>query len=122
MSRAFLKEELPLYEKMSEYEQKLYHIWRNRNLFDFHTLVPFDMYMYYLQAELWPALRLHTAPRYTILNMPPWQMNVWPSNPRWGNLTYTSDDLMDQAYERTAAHRRKYPKRVDDDQQNWLTT
>jgi len=50
-------------------KEKTRMILANRDLFDWYTLVPFDTYMYMLQAYLWPETRTHIS-RYSALILP----------------------------------------------------
>jgi len=50
-----------------KYKQKLIAVLENRALFDWHTHVPFDAYMYMLQCHLWPELRRNVTGQYSAL-------------------------------------------------------
>ena len=51
-------------------EQKTQVVVKNRDLFDWETLVPFDTYMYMFQAQLWPETRVNHS-KYSALILPP---------------------------------------------------
>jgi hypothetical protein len=51
-------------------ERKLQNVVKNSDLFDWETPIPFDTYMYMLQAHLWPELRRNES-RYSALVLPP---------------------------------------------------
>lgn len=51
-------------------ERKLHNVVMNSDLFDWETPIPFDIYMYMLQAHLWPELRRNES-RYSALVLPP---------------------------------------------------
>jgi hypothetical protein len=48
-------------------EKKRQQVLANRRLFDWHTLVPFDTYMYMLQAYLYPHHRHNSSPYSALL-------------------------------------------------------
>jgi Exostosin family len=50
--------------------RKLKNVVKNSDLFDWETPIPFDTYMYMLQAHLWPELRRNES-RYSALVLPP---------------------------------------------------
>jgi len=51
-------------------EAKTQVILENRDLFDWNTLVPFDIYMYMFQAHIWPHTRVNRS-NYSVLILPP---------------------------------------------------
>jgi Exostosin family len=51
-------------------ERKLQNVVQNSELFDWETPIPFDTYMYMIQAHLWPDLRRNES-RYSALLLPP---------------------------------------------------
>lgn len=59
-----------LAEDKSIYQTKLNNVLENSDLFDWETPIPFDTYMYMLQAHLWPELRRNQS-RYSALILPP---------------------------------------------------
>ncbi|GFH45317.1 hypothetical protein CTEN210_01791 [Chaetoceros tenuissimus] len=54
----------------TDMNEKTKNIIENRDLFDWDTLVPFDVYMYMLQSHLWPHTRISTS-KYSALILPP---------------------------------------------------
>ena len=57
-------------ENRDSVDTKLNTVLENRKLFDWTTLVPFDTYMYMLQAQLWPESRVNSS-RFSALILPP---------------------------------------------------
>jgi hypothetical protein len=51
------------------YEMRQRNVLLNRDLFDWTTAIPFDTYMYMLQAHLWPETRQNRT-RFTALKLP----------------------------------------------------
>lgn len=51
-------------------EYKTQKVLENRDLFDWDTLIPFDTYMYMVQAHLWPDTRVAES-KYSALILPP---------------------------------------------------
>ena len=60
-------------------ESKTKAVIENRDLFDFDTLVPFDVYGYMFQVEIFPDLPRKEASKYSVLIMPD---NKFPSDKR----------------------------------------
>jgi hypothetical protein len=54
---------------MQGIEKKAQNVLDNRDLFDWDTLVPFDAYMYMIEAHLWPEMRVHSS-KYSALILP----------------------------------------------------
>lgn len=52
------------------YESKLQAVHANKKLFDYHSHVPFDTYIYMLQCKLWPELKRTQATKYSALILP----------------------------------------------------
>ena len=52
-----------------EIERKTKNVLENRDLFDWDSLVPFETYMYMIQARLWPESRIRSS-RYSALILP----------------------------------------------------
>jgi hypothetical protein len=55
-----------------EYNQRRQAVVSNRDLFDWTTMIPFDTYMYMLQADLYPETRhpSNMSNRYSALLLP----------------------------------------------------
>eukprot|EP00551_Chaetoceros_affinis_P012307 CAMPEP_0203670314 /NCGR_PEP_ID=MMETSP0090-20130426/6424_1 /ASSEMBLY_ACC=CAM_ASM_001088 /TAXON_ID=426623 /ORGANISM="Chaetoceros affinis, Strain CCMP159" /LENGTH=435 /DNA_ID=CAMNT_0050535143 /DNA_START=73 /DNA_END=1380 /DNA_ORIENTATION=+ len=54
----------------TDIEVKTKNVLENRDLFDWQTLVPFDIYMYHLQAKLYPEIPLVNSSKYSALILP----------------------------------------------------
>ncbi len=53
------------------YQQRHESVLRHRPLLDWHTLYPFDTYLYMLQAEVYPESRRDTSPWSALILPPP---------------------------------------------------
>lgn len=52
--RQFMKDVKKMAKDTEDWEEKMRHVVLNRELFDWKTLVPFDVYLYQLSVQLWP--------------------------------------------------------------------
>ena len=72
--RQFLKRLGDILQDTEGYNNRLHAVLQHRDLLDWNTLYPFDIYMYSLQAELYPETRHKTdilGHVFPALNLPP---------------------------------------------------
>lgn len=77
-------------ENDEEIKYKTEQVLANQDLFDWDTLIPFDVYMYMLQAHLWPETRVNSS-KYSALILPSQNVSEtvvdWNGHPLHGELT-----------------------------------
>jgi hypothetical protein len=53
--KVFMRDVRNMAKDIEDWENKMQHVLLNRELFDWKTLVPFDVYVYQLSVQLWPG-------------------------------------------------------------------